>query len=73
MTKGQWKNIRIGTRVTTKLPDLANAMKSVNYYGTVVRVNGNKSQVLVRWGSGSEIWYGRLGIEIAQQLTTTQP
>ncbi len=66
MTKGQWRNLRIGANVTTTYPDLTNIEKRIDYHGTVIRANSNGSQVLVRWdNTKTERWYGRLGIELA--------
>lgn len=62
MTKGQWKNLRPCTRVTTTLPDLNGG--SEIFKGVVVKRNSNWSQVLVKWDKGVEMWHGRLEIEI---------
>ena len=56
MTKKEWSNIWKDQRVTMTLHEKV-------YKGTVIRVNSNFSQALVRWDeSGTEIWYGRIGI-----------
>ncbi|MFA6570775.1 MAG: hypothetical protein WCT77_06005 [Bacteroidota bacterium] len=58
MTKKQWGNVWVGSRVTMMLDQKT-------YKGIVIRVNSNFSQVLVRWDEdNAEIWYGRLGIEL---------
>jgi len=62
MTKKQWSNIHIGMRVTMTLSDLQGIPRV--YTGSVIRLNSNYSQALVRWdGQDTETWYGRLGIE----------
>jgi hypothetical protein len=61
MTKNQWRNLRVGARVTMKITNKV-------YNGTIIRINSNWSQVLVKWdGTKDEIWYGRLGIEILEK------
>lgn len=62
MTKGQWKNLRPGTRVTTTIPNLKGGSEILR--GVIVKGNFNFSQVLVKWDEYGERWYGRLGIEI---------
>lgn len=63
MTKKEWSNIRQGTRVTMTLNDLQGIPRQ--YKGTVIRMNSNHSQALVRWdGQDTERWYGRLGIDL---------
>jgi len=57
MTKKEWKNIRVGTKV--QLP----VFKS---QGEIKRINSNCSQVFVLWESGLELPYGRLGLELVQ-------
>lgn len=58
MTKKEWSNIWKDLRVTM-------TRDGKIYTGTVIRVNSNFSQALVRWDeTNSEIWYGRLGIEV---------
>lgn len=70
MTKAQWRKLIPGARVTKTLPDIDRTQGKpvfVNkvFNGTVIRANSNWSQVLVHWDdSRSELWYGRLGIEI---------
>jgi len=61
MTKTQWRSLRIGTKVTM-------TRDGKIYIGEIIRTNSNGSQMLVRWdGSLTEIWYGRLGIELLNQ------
>ncbi len=61
MTKNQWRNLIVGSRVTMQINNKV-------YNGTIVRKNSNWSQVLVKWDdTGNEIWYGRLGIEILEK------
>lgn len=61
MTKNQWRNLIVGSRVTMKITNKV-------YNGTVIRNNSNWSQVLVKWDdTKDEIWYGRLGIEILEK------
>jgi len=67
MTKKEWSNITEGCRVTMQRYDhRVNA--DITYTGTVKRLNSNYSQALVKWdNTGSEIWYGRLGIEMIKK------
>lgn len=73
MTKNQWYNIRVGSKVWKNHNDIewvdgVSKIKQVKLTGVVKTINSNCSQVLVDWGN-SEIWYGRLGIELEEPLT----
>ena len=71
MTKKEWLNIKIGTKVKTDLSAVikgnnGNELRKVTLYGKIVQINSNGSQVKVRWEDGIEIWYGRLGLELVK-------
>lgn len=63
MTKKEWTCFGKGQRVTMQ-------RDGKDYFGTVIRINTNWSQVLVRWDETlTEIWYGRLGLELVKNGT----
>lgn len=67
MTKVQWGKLRKGDKVKTEAHryNKDGTMYIELIHGSVIRMNSNGSQALVRWDkSGNEIWYGRLGIEM---------
>ena len=71
MTKKEWYSLVVGSKVWKKHNDLEwtdgkCVSKEVYLYGSVIRLNSNRSQVLVIWdGRDSDgTWYGRLGIEL---------
>ena len=71
MTKGQWNNIRVGTRVWMnhnglEWVDGKCQIKPQILTGTIVRINSNGSQALVDWGD-NQIWYGRLSLELVTE------
>jgi len=68
MTKKQWNNITVGTKVWMKHNGLEWVdgkclPKTVYLIGVIKRINSNGSQALVDWGN-NEIWYGRLSLEL---------
>lgn len=63
MTKSQWNKIEVGTKVVHETRNHDNTPKLC--FGTIIRINSNGSQALVRFDTGTEIWYGRTGIELA--------
>lgn len=70
MTKKEWSKLRVGTKVKTEYKDLDRSQDQptlVNKvsFGEVIRMNFGCSQALIRFESGTEIWKGRLGIEVA--------
>ena len=66
MTKKEWQSVCEGTKVTMTIYD-HRYRSEVRYIGYIKRMNSNYSQALVKWdNSGSEIWYGRLGLELVQ-------
>jgi len=72
MTKKQWHNITIGTKVWMKhngleWVDEKCLSKTVYLTGAIKRINSNGSQALVDWGD-HEIWYGRLSLELIDSL-----
>lgn len=70
MTKKEWYEVWLGVRVINKTWIIDRTVKppqsvDVILTGTVVRVNANCSQALVKWdGHDGTIWYGRTGIEL---------
>jgi len=62
MTKNELQSLHIGDKVYMTIPDIQTAFM-VTLVGTVIRINFNGSQVLVKWKTGSEIWHGRTSIE----------
>jgi hypothetical protein len=66
MTKKEWLYLRKGVEVEHKTwKPVDGKPVDVTLTGTVVRMNSNHSQALVKWeGDDFESWYGRLGIEI---------
>lgn len=71
MTKANWYNLWKGDRVETKTwKPVDGKPVDVILKGTVIRLNSNRSQALVKWDdSESEIWYGRLGLELINFYT----
>lgn len=73
MTKGQWKTLRIGSKVWKEhnhldFTDGGCIANTIILNGVIKRINSNFSQVLVKWDdSDFENWYGRLGIELTNQ------
>jgi glutamine cyclotransferase len=68
MTKKQWQNITVGTKVWMKHNGLEWVdgkclPKTVYLTGVIKRINSNRSQALVDWGD-NEIWHGRLSLEL---------
>lgn len=66
MNKVDWYNLWKGDRVEMKTwKPVDGKPVDIVLIGTVIRLNSNRSQALVKWdNSDSEIWYGRLGIEL---------
>ena len=66
MTKSEWRNIKVGSKVVHKTWTIIEGKPvDIILSGSVIRINSNRSQVLVKWDStDNEIWYGRLGLEI---------
>lgn len=69
MTKKQWQNITVGTKVWMKHNGLEWVdgkclPKTVYLTGIIKRINSNGSQALVNWGGDNEIWHGRLSLEL---------
>ena len=69
MTKKEWSNLIVGSKVKTEYNDIDRSqepptlIKKVSL-GEVIKFNFGCSQVLVKYESGTEIWKGRLGIEV---------
>lgn len=70
MTKGEWKNLKIGTKVFAELPIPTKQdedkliLVDGAIIGEVIDFNFGASQAKIRWVGGGESWKGRLGIEI---------
>ena len=62
MTKKEWSNLLTDSRVTMAIEQLDGTLKV--YEGTVLKLNSNRSQALVKWDDDCENWYGRLGIDL---------
>jgi len=62
MTKKEWSNLWTDSRVTMTREQLDGTTKV--YKGTVLKLNSNRSQALVKWDDSWENWYGRLGIDL---------
>jgi hypothetical protein len=67
MTKKEWSLLKVGDRVKvqgSQLDETRTKLVSVTWFATVDRFNFGCSQVLIKYDTGTEVWKGRLGIEL---------